>query len=125
MTEILLVVMIKAASVQYEVPLWICYGVVEQESAWNTTCESYNPNSDSWDRGLWQLNSKAHPQVDPFNTKQATQYAVKYLRQLYNRTGSWYKALVAYNGGIGRVHRPPKQSVAYAMRVLSHNPMYL
>lgn len=125
MIPTILAVMIDSIAGQYGVPVWICHSVIECESGWDAQAVSYNPNSDSWDQGLWQINSKAHPGVDPFDVRSATKYAVKYLRYLYDRTGSWHLALTAYNGGIGRIARPPKQSVRYARLVLSMNPRYI
>lgn len=43
--------------------------------------------------------------VDPLDPYAAIPAAARYLKSLYNQTGSWSKALAAYNWGIGNVKR--------------------
>lgn len=43
--------------------------------------------------------------IDPLNPAQAIDAAGKYLKQLFNRFGTWSEALAAYNWGQGNVAR--------------------
>jgi hypothetical protein len=43
--------------------------------------------------------------INPLDPFQAIPAAAKYLRQLYDQTGSWDKALASYNWGIGNVKK--------------------
>jgi soluble lytic murein transglycosylase-like protein len=43
--------------------------------------------------------------VDPLNTDSSIDGAARYLRRLYDGTGTWAGALAAYNWGIGNVRR--------------------
>lgn len=43
--------------------------------------------------------------IDPLNIEQSINGAAKYLRQLYDRFGSWPKALAAFNWGQGNLSR--------------------
>ncbi len=64
--------------------------------------------------GIWQLmpatakelglviNDYIDERQDPIKSTQA---AIKYLRYLYNATGKWYLAAMAYNCGLGRLNR--------------------
>jgi membrane-bound lytic murein transglycosylase D len=69
--------------------------------------------------GLWQfipgtgrgfglaMNRAVDERNDP---EKATEAALTYLQQLYDRFGSWYLAAAAYNGGQGRVDRVMRQA---------------
>lgn len=43
--------------------------------------------------------------------------SMRYLRQLYDRLGSWDLAVRGYNAGPGRAHTPPPSTQVYAWRV--------
>ena len=53
--------------------------------------------------GIMQIVPWWHPEVDPRDPDASIAYAGEYLRQLFNRFGSWEKALAAYNWGPGNV----------------------
>lgn len=57
--------------------------------------------------------------IDPRNPAQSIEAAGKYMAQLYRITGSWSKALGAYNWGVGNVmrkgmHAAPVETINYA-----------
>lgn len=57
--------------------------------------------------------------IEPRNAAQSIDAAGKYMAQLYKATGTWTKALAAYNWGVGNVMRKgmsaaPAETVAYA-----------
>ena len=60
--------------------------------------------------------------VDPHDPYQNIKISAMYLRDLYERLdGDWITALVAYNWGIGNVHRGnviPQQTIEYAFSIV-------
>lgn len=113
-----------AASI-YGVPEWLLTEVAYVESRFNPTAINVNKNG-SIDRGLYQINDVAHPDAPAWCIQGSALYAAKYLKKLYNLTGSWYNALVCYNAGYGRWQRgAPERAKRYARMILSANPMYL
>lgn len=80
----------------------------------------YNPNAYSWARamGLWQFISSTgrmyglkrswwiDERKDPIKSTEA---ACRFLKELYDKFGSWELAMAAYNGGPGRVSRTIKK----------------
>jgi soluble lytic murein transglycosylase-like protein len=60
--------------------------------------------------------------IDPLDPAQAIPAAGAYLRRLYDATGTWSKALAAYNWGIGNVQRKglaaaPAETRAYVAQI--------
>ncbi|MFK5951327.1 MAG: lytic transglycosylase domain-containing protein, partial [Methylococcales bacterium] len=49
--------------------------------------------------GILQIIPRWHPDVDPTNPYDSIEYAGTFIRRLYDRFGSWDKALAAYNWG--------------------------
>lgn len=49
--------------------------------------------------GIMQIVPRWHPDVDPTNPFDSIAYAGQFMRRLYERFGSWDKALAAYNWG--------------------------
>ena len=86
------------AEYTHSVPTHLLARIAQQESA-------YDPQavSRAGAQGLMQIVPRWHPDVDPYNVPQAIDYAGKYLRELFDRFGSWDKALAAYNAGPTRL----------------------
>lgn len=79
---------------KYDLPHNILARQAQQESYYNPTV-----TSPAGAQGIMQIIPKWHPDVDPFDPFDAIDYAGKYMRENYNRFGSWEKALAAYNWG--------------------------
>lgn len=79
---------------KHKLPKNVLARLLQTESGFNP--KATNP---SGAKGIAQIIPKWHPSVDPFNPKEAIPYAAKYLRKMYDRFGSWDKALAAYNYG--------------------------
>lgn len=97
--------------------------MAQQESDFNP--DATNP---SGAQGIMQIIPRYHPGVDPFNPLEAIPYAGNYMRQNFNRFGSWAKSLAAYNFGPTAVSRienkynwlllTPDETQKYVTRIL-------
>lgn len=97
--------------------------MAQQES--NFDPDATNP---SGAQGIMQIVPRWHPGVDPFNPVEAIPYAGNFVRQNYNKFGSWAKALAAYNWGPGNMTNvethpdwllsTPKETQNYVVRIL-------
>jgi len=117
-----------AATAKYGLPAGLLSRLAQRESI-------YDPNAVSpvGAIGLMQIMPKHHPDLDPgelaldraaaLDPKRAIPYAAKYLRQLYDRFGTWTLAVAAYNAGPTAVKKyggvPPfKETRAYVAAIL-------
>ena len=85
------------AEYQYGLPSRLLARVAQQESNFNPAAV----NTSSGAHGMMQIIPKWHPDVNVTDLDPVDDifYAAKYLRENYNRFGSWAKALAAYNWG--------------------------
>ncbi|MEM8555361.1 MAG: lytic transglycosylase domain-containing protein [Pseudomonadota bacterium] len=88
------------AARQHGIPDGLFLRLVEQESAWQPRAESHKGAI-----GLAQLMPGTAKMlgVNPHDPAQNLEGGARYLRQQYNRFGSWRLALAAYNAGPGAV----------------------
>jgi len=84
----------QAAEYKYGLPRFLLAKQAEQESAYNPTALS-SANA----QGIMQIVPRWHPGVDPYNPDEAIPYAASFMRQLFDRFGSWRMALAGYNAG--------------------------
>jgi hypothetical protein len=56
-------------------------------------------NDGSMDKGIMGQNSRSFPKVDPFDLEEHLRATITYLRQKYEKYGSWEKAIIFYNCG--------------------------
>lgn len=89
------------SELQFGLPNYLLVEVARQESGFNK--DAFNAKSGA--TGIMQIVPKWHPDVDATNPLEAIPYAAKYLKTLYAGQGSWERALVAYNWGIGNLIR--------------------
>jgi len=114
---------IDAAADRYGVPREYARRLVQTES-------NFNPNavSPAGAQGLMQIVPKWHPNVDPFNPKEAIDYGIRYFRENADRFGrdgqpDWRAGAAAYNAGPGTVERRgmdnlPAETRAYVPKVV-------
>ena len=107
------------ASAAYGLPDGLLSRVAYAESRYNP--DAYNSSSGA--SGIMQIIPRFHPSVDPWNPAEAIPYGAAYLRENYNRFGTWELALAAYNAGPGNVERyggvPPfPETMAYVASIL-------
>lgn len=102
---------------QYGVPPEIMLAIAEKESNFNPDAKNISDIEKSY--GLFQINTLAHPDYKGGNDPEAnTDYAARFLSNLYKRYGSWDKAIERYNGS-------GNQAKAYAKDVIENRiPRY-
>lgn len=105
------------AEYQYGLPSRLLARVAYQESRFRT--DAYNVKSGA--RGMMQIIPKWHPGVNvtDLDPQDDIFYAAKYLRENYDRFGSWAKALAAYNWGPGNLTAAINE---YGNNWISHAP---
>lgn len=90
-----------AAESQYNIPNNILAKMGWRESRWNPDVVSGVQKGPSGELGIMQITPRWHPGVNYTIPKDAILYAGKYLRENYNKFGSWPLATMAYNWGPG------------------------
>jgi len=107
----------REAEYQYALPTRLLARVAFQES--NFEPGAYNEKSGA--RGMMQIIPKWHPGVNvtDLDPRDDIFYAAKYLRENFNRFGSWSKALAAYNWGPGNLQ---KNITKYGLAWIDHLP---
>jgi soluble lytic murein transglycosylase-like protein len=98
---------IEAASAANGLPDLLLGRLLYQESRYRPDIISGATVSSAGALGIAQFmpSTAADLGIDPLNPQQAIYGAARYLRTLYNQTGSWSNALAAYNWGVGNVLR--------------------
>jgi hypothetical protein len=110
---------------EFDVPAALAFALSWEESRFNPRAVS-RPNRDgSIDRGLFQLNNRSFPNLDPlayFNVRYNTRYGISHLRYCLDIGGSEVSALAMYNAGTGRVSSTgaPKVTLNYISRILEN-----
>lgn len=91
------------------VPMDIACRIIWQESRWNP--KAIGLNSSSRDEGLTQQNIRNHwwfvrlfnhgVDFDPFDPESSIKIGLRFLKWLWIKTGSWEKAIEAFNAPLG------------------------
>ncbi len=112
-------VMAQEAALLHGVPVDLFLKLVQQESNWNATAKSHKGAL-----GLAQLMPQTARvlRVDPLDPQQNLEGGARYLKQQYQKFGSWRLALAAYNAGPGAVEKyggvPPYAETRNYVRVI-------
>lgn len=116
------------AAAKYNIPPSVLVAQADQESG-------FNPNavSKAGAMGVMQLmpgTAKDLGVTEPFDPAQNIDAGARYLRQQYDRFGTWDLALAAYNAGGGNVHKyggvPPfHETQDYVSSILVGRNSYL
>jgi soluble lytic murein transglycosylase-like protein len=98
---------IAGAEAQFGLPSNMLARLLWQESRYRADIINGSTQSSVGALGIAQFMpaTAADLGIDPLNPAQAIPAAARYLRNLYNSTGTWAKALAAYNWGVGNVQR--------------------
>jgi len=117
---------IRAAETKYGLPDSLLARVLYQESRFRQDIITGSTRSSAGAVGIAQFMpaTAADLGVNPLDPWQSIDGAARYLKQLYNQTGSWDRALAAYNWGIGNVQRKgltaaPLETRNYVSQVLA------
>lgn len=90
--------MLEAASKKYGIPANILKAVAWQESGWRANASSFDGGHG---KGIMQIDDRFHQFArtnEVWDPVKNIDYGAKYLRSLYDKTGSWQQALKRYNG---------------------------
>jgi len=109
-----------------KVPVNLVLSLVYAESEFDY--KAYNENVKdgevvSIDRGLFQLNNKSFPELkrdDFYNPHKNMKIGISYLKFLYERFGTWERAVLAYNCGPAKLAKSgaPIKTKAYLKKIL-------
>ncbi|MBN1241387.1 MAG: transglycosylase SLT domain-containing protein [Spirochaetales bacterium] len=104
-----------------EVPPALAFAVAWEESHFNP--RALNRNSDSVDRGLFQLNSKSFPKLatgEFYDIPTNIRLGVAHLDFCLDKGGNEVAALAIYNAGLTRVGKggTPRSTLDYAARIV-------
>lgn len=119
-------------SLQNQIPVYYFAKLIYVESRYNPRAINYANSNGSRDYGIAQLNSNyidefalryGYQSIDPFDPYLSLEVAGKHLRTLYNHTGSWEKAIAAYNCGLTAVRKGkiPASTVRYVERIMKED----
>jgi len=108
---------------KYSVPLTFAFALCGVESRFNI--DAVNKNTSSEDKGLFQLNNMAWPELtdeDFFSLERNADHGMKYLRYCLDRGENEVVALAMYNAGEGRVsiNGTPVSTLNYIYKILSY-----
>ena len=110
----------RAAAARHQIPEQLFLKLVQQESGWNVSARSVKGAI-----GLAQLMpaTALSLRVNPLDPTDNLNGGAKYLRQMYERFGSWRLALAAYNAGPNAVTKyngipPYRETQDYVRRIL-------
>lgn len=110
--------LIEAAEDRRAIPRMMLGRLLWQESHFRADIISGAKRSSAGALGIAQFMpaTAAELRVDPLDVAQAIDGAGRYLRSLYDQTGTWRDALAAYNGGIGNLQRRGLDGMAQETR---------
>ena len=103
--------MARQAAIDNGVPQGLFSRLIERESNWDPTVVGV-----TGDLGIAQLNPRYHPRAIAMDPTRALPYAAKYLKQLFDRFGTWEQAVAAYNWGPTRLAREGMDNLPPSVR---------
>lgn len=89
----------REASYEWGIPAGVLRAMADVESAFRPEIISGEVKGAAGEIGIMQITPRWHPNVDPYNPIHSIWYAAGWLRDLYDRFGSWRLAVAAYNWG--------------------------
>jgi hypothetical protein len=116
---------IMIAASEHSIPFALAFAIAYEESRFKPRATHVNKNG-SVDRGLFQLNSGVHLDIELarfFDPDVNAKRGLRYLRSCLEETGSVAAGIAAYNAGLGRVDArnvTPRSTVEYVGRVFEY-----
>jgi soluble lytic murein transglycosylase-like protein len=110
-------------AIEHEVDAALAFALAHEESRYKTAAVGHN--SDSIDRGLFQLNSKSFPKLsvpDFFDPEKNAKHGMAHLAYCLDVGGNEVAALAMYNAGQTRVSKggTPRKTLDYIHRITSY-----
>jgi soluble lytic murein transglycosylase-like protein len=111
------------AATNRNLPPALVFALVHEESRFNP--RALNRNSQTVDRGLFQLNSASFPKLgidDFYDPRTNARYGTAHLAYCLEQGGNEVAALAVYNAGYGRVSKTgtPRSTLDYIHRTLNY-----
>jgi soluble lytic murein transglycosylase-like protein len=111
------------AATDRNLPPALVFALVHEESRFNP--RAINRNSQTVDRGLFQLNSASFPKLgvdDFYDPRTNARYGTAHLAYCLEQGGNEVAALAVYNAGYGRVSKTgtPRSTLDYIHRALNY-----
>ncbi|MDX9958977.1 MAG: lytic transglycosylase domain-containing protein [Clostridia bacterium] len=111
------------AATDRNLPPALVFALVHEESRFNP--RAINRNSQTVDRGLFQLNSASFPKLgveDFYDPRTNARYGTAHLAYCLEQAGNEVAALAVYNAGYGRVTKTgtPRSTLDYIHRALNY-----
>ncbi len=94
---------IAAAELNNGIPNKLLGRLLYQESRFRDDIITGEKKSSAGAIGIAQIVPRWHPQVNPYDPQESIFYAAGYLRKLFDKFGTWRRALAAYNWGPGNL----------------------
>jgi hypothetical protein len=110
---------------EFDVPAALAFALGWEESKFNPRAINRFNRDGSIDRGLFQLNNRSFPNLEPsafFSIKANARFGISHLKFCLDSGGSEISALAMYNAGTGRVSTSgaPKVTLDYISRILEN-----
>ena len=96
---------IAAAELNNDIPNTLLARLLYQESRFRPDIIQGEVTSSAGAIGIAQIVPRWHPNVNPYNPQESIYYAAGYLRKLFDKFGTWRRALAAYNWGPGNLSK--------------------
>lgn len=93
------------SSKKYDLPGNLLARLAYQESNFLPDIISGKTVSEAGATGIMQIIPSFHPEAEPLNPAKAIDYGASYLKQNYDKFGTWRLALMAYNWGPVNIER--------------------
>ena len=90
---------------RYNLPNNLLARMAYQESRFRNDIITGDVKSSAGAIGLMQIIPRWHPDAEPYDPIKSIEYAAQFIRRLYNKFGTWPKALAAYNWGEGNLQK--------------------
>ena len=101
----------RRAAIANRVPPGLFARLITRESNWDPDVVGV-----TGDVGIAQLNPQFHPRGVAEDPEQALPYAARYLKQLFDRFGTWEQAVAAYNWGPTKLAREGMDNLPPSVR---------
>jgi hypothetical protein len=109
----------------YDLPPALTFALAWEESHFNPKAINSGNQDGSVDRGLFQLNNRSFPHLEPdefFNPDINAHHGIRHLSTAIESVSSEFVGLAVYNAGLGRVKNggTPMRTLIYISRIMEN-----